>query len=250
MGVRLEPLAFEHLDRLYEISVQPYNVTHWRSRGRLWSADEFRRRVLHGGLSIVAKIDGGVIGLVELLDLQLVDRKAHCAALFDERWHLTGLPAAAVAQFWADTFERVEIDKIVLSVLADDHRLVPGLRRHFAQEAHLRREINCSGVWHDLLLFAVWREQMPLLGGPRHVAATPMPWEAIIASVGCDAGGSGSDDLLLSDLDSLAALELHASIEQLIGRELDLDAILACRSLGAVRHLVESLLPRRSADVV
>lgn len=151
---------------LHRLAMAPEVRRSWRTRGSYWSPAELQHRVgtdPHVALVVTDRDDGPPLGLVELHDLDLVDRRAQLGLMTaPETW---ASPAAAEAAllFLRFAFDALPLDKVACTVQGTNVRAVRALGRLLAHEGTLRRHLNIDGTWVDLEVYAVWRHDLPEL---------------------------------------------------------------------------------------
>jgi len=140
----------------------------WRTRGRYWVVEQFEARVARDAAAAAVGVvgreaDGELVGLCELLDPDLLDQRAHLSVLTTPRFVGTGLGIEMALLFLEFVFAAFPLQKIALEVNSDNWRVVRGLRRVARYEGRLTRHLNINGVWHDVDLFAVFKDDMQRL---------------------------------------------------------------------------------------
>lgn len=166
-SVMLWPLENQHIDSIQALISDPEVRETWRTRGAYWAPYQLQaylaRDVLTSAVVTSRVPEHEVIGLVELLDPDFVDRRAHLSLVAARPYLNTGMAIEAAMVFLDLAFRTYPLDKICLEVQSRNRRLVPGLRRLLHHEGTLERHINVRGEWLDLELFALWRADMPKL---------------------------------------------------------------------------------------
>lgn len=164
--VSLRHLRDDDFPALHRLAMSTAVRRSWRTRGRYWSPAELEHRIAadpHVALVVTDRLGGPPLGLAELHDVDLVDRRAQLGLMTaPETW---ASPAAAEAAllFLRYAFATLPIDKVACTVQATNVRAVRGLGRLLTHEGTLRRHLNLDGTWVDLEIFAVWRRDLPVL---------------------------------------------------------------------------------------
>jgi RimJ/RimL family protein N-acetyltransferase len=65
--------------------------------------------------------------------------------------------------FAQHAFASLPIDRLAITVQADNVRAARALDRLLSREGVQQRHLNLGGVWVDLLIYACWREDLPRL---------------------------------------------------------------------------------------
>ncbi|MGK2958617.1 MAG: GNAT family N-acetyltransferase, partial [Acidimicrobiales bacterium] len=161
----LWPLENHHIQQLHMIITDPLVRDSWRTRGRYWAPFQLQAQLASDSLcsAVATTGDSGaeVIGLVELLDADLLDRRAHMSLVVG-RQHLSSGVGIQMAGLFAEfAFGAFDLEKLYLEVQGNNDRLVPGLQRLLDHEATFKRHLNINGDWRDIEVFALWPERLP-----------------------------------------------------------------------------------------
>ncbi len=157
------------IERLQTIISSPRVSLTWRNRGVFWAPFQVQAQLARDVLTSAVVTAGDdpddpIVGLVEILDPNLVDRRAQLSVLVNPRYVSTGLGIEMALEFVGFVFDAYPVDKLQIETLAANHRLVPGLHRFLTHEGTFRRHLNIGGAWHDVEVFALWRSDMERLG--------------------------------------------------------------------------------------
>lgn len=151
---------------LHQLAMSSAVRSSWRTRGSYWSPGEFQHRVAtdpHVALVATDGDDGPPIGLVELHDLDLVDRRAQLGLMTAPATWASPAAAETALLFLRFAFATLPLDKIACSLQATNERAVRALGRLLTHEGTLRRHLNLDGTWVDLEIYAVWRPDLARL---------------------------------------------------------------------------------------
>lgn len=160
-----------HIERLQTIISTPEVSLTWRNRGTYWAPFQVQAQLARDSLvSAVVTAgddrddpDGPIVGLVEILDPYLLDRRAQLSVLVSPPYLSTGLGIEMLLHFVDFVFDGYPLDKLQIETHASNHRLIPGLHRMLSHEGTFRRHLSIGGSWHDVEVFALWRSDMERL---------------------------------------------------------------------------------------
>lgn len=156
------------IERLQAIISSPKVSLTWRNRGVYWAPFQVQAHLARDVL-VSAVVTAGtdpddpIVGLVEILDPNLVDQRAQLSVLVSPRYISTGVGIEMTLEFVSFVFDAYPIDKLQIETHAANHRLVPGLHRFLTHEGTFRRHLSIGGAWHDVEVFALWRSDMERL---------------------------------------------------------------------------------------
>lgn len=145
------------------LMTEPVRST-WRTRGQYWSHAQLDanlgRSVFASAVVVRLNEARDIIGLLELVDVDLIDRRAQLSTALDASYWRTGLPIRAALLYLQAMFDTYPIDKIVMTSLANNPSLGSALDRFFEREGLFRREVLIGGVRQDLVRHALWKDQL------------------------------------------------------------------------------------------
>lgn len=134
----------------------------WRTRGRLIPTYEFEQFLSRGiaySCAIVSS-DSRIVGLVELFDLQQLDRHAQLAVAGSASLISTGLGMEALGLFIDECFVRFDLRKIYAH--ADESataRLQSGFGTWATVEGRLEEHLFVDGRYEDVTIIAISRSR-------------------------------------------------------------------------------------------
>jgi acyl carrier protein len=264
-GAHVELLALvPHLYRpLHEALCVPEVADTWRPRGRLVPSYEWERFLLDGlhlGAVVRSASTHELVGLVELRDLQPIDRHAYLDAAAVRGHQGSGLLAEGVVLFLDEVFARGEAWKVYLLLgEGSRERVGSALGDLLTVEAVLRGHVVLQGRRQDVTVASVTADEYGerLARRPDLAALSPSGWRTVAAP----AGGAGRPLVaVLADLsgrdpadvapdaplralavDSLAALELLVAVEAAAGRPVPDDLLGTVDTVGELLGWVEAL---------
>lgn len=236
----------------------------WRTRGASVGVADLERAIFEGAtLTLIAKsFDGDPCGVVQLLDIDPVDRVADLAVLAFPTSVGTGLIAEAAAVFIDECFHRFNIRKVYASLSQGSSDALGSIDSLFTLEGKLRSHVWLDGGFKDVTVYGVLVEEFA-----RNVARSnfwkPMSsdgWRVFDRFPPDDAPEPGdlSEDLTVLlgaplasldpaanlvddlDLDSLDLLELRGIIEEAVGHPIVDDAFASVQAVGDVIGLLEA----------
>jgi acyl carrier protein len=266
-AVAIEATTTAHYAALHEGLNQPAVAHEFRWRGEHLPAEGFERALRDRAARTWSIVDGdgAVVGLVQLLGVNATDRFGEIVlAVFP------GAPSAGAGQALLalrESFRLHDLRKVYF-------HLGPGAARRFdvsleavgRHEGTLRDHLWVDGAYRDVVVASVYREDLD-----RHLTTTP---DGRIVLAGVDRPGAADGDGHVGPVervldafgaeptdvrrrldevlgDSLAVAELLGALEEVAGRELDVEALLVLETIGdlvALRDAVAGSGMRQAPD--
>ena len=144
------------------------------------AAEELRRRFGPGPHWVIADQDDVLVGIVRLAPIDAANRSARLGiGILDPARLGQGLGSEATRLALAYGFDRLDLHRVSLTVLADNARAVAAYTRcGFAVEGRFRDTLFRDGAWHDDLSMAIRKPQWE---AQRAGAEMPVAYEALAA---------------------------------------------------------------------
>jgi RimJ/RimL family protein N-acetyltransferase len=163
----LRQLVPTDIAKIHKVAMSDAARLTWRTRGNYWSHLQLEQRLatesVFTAVATLASAPNEFVSLYELLDADLLDRRAHLGVLANPAYHRTGAPILGTLMFMEEAFRRLPLEKLAVSVLESNVNINPGLERYLKKEAHFERELYINGDPIDVVQYAIWRDDLPTL---------------------------------------------------------------------------------------
>jgi RimJ/RimL family protein N-acetyltransferase len=136
----------------------------WRARGRFIASHDFERFLTQGIQRSAVAVRRGdqrlLVGLLELLDLQLLERRAEVAVAATPDVQSSGLILEAAALFFDDCLTELRLEKLYMNMAAESYtRLASAFNGLLTVEGVLRDYLFVSGRLQDVTVASLTRER-------------------------------------------------------------------------------------------